>query len=229
MKPDHGAALGADEIGHRDPDGPAELPRLGDDLIGRVLARFGRRIFGIASIASTVSKSFIPIGIERSRRYRLRPSTIAFQSYRSMTRSVLRDDQLWLALVSPQPVDFAALALGRTAGAGLSGTAAAPARDRGGSGGVRSSKSARAASADPRRSPTPTTLRMRRRPRGRLTSMRSPARTRLRRLRRLRVDVHLAAVARGRGQASRLEHARGPEPLVHADRIRGGLHRETVS
>ena len=43
------------------------------------LAR-GRRIFGIASIASTVSKSFMPIGIERSRRYRLRPSTIAFQS-----------------------------------------------------------------------------------------------------------------------------------------------------
>ncbi|OGL07947.1 MAG: hypothetical protein A3I17_07865 [Candidatus Rokubacteria bacterium RIFCSPLOWO2_02_FULL_72_37] len=43
------------------------------------LAR-GRRIFGIASIASTVSKSFMPIGIERRRRYWLSPSTIPFQS-----------------------------------------------------------------------------------------------------------------------------------------------------
>ena len=33
---DHSAALGADEVGHRDADGPAELTGLGDDLIGRV-------------------------------------------------------------------------------------------------------------------------------------------------------------------------------------------------
>ena len=43
------------------------------------LAR-GRRIFGMASISSTVSKSFIPMGIERSRRYWLRPLTRASQS-----------------------------------------------------------------------------------------------------------------------------------------------------
>jgi hypothetical protein len=36
VKPDDRAALGADEVGHRDPDGPAELSRLRDDLIGRV-------------------------------------------------------------------------------------------------------------------------------------------------------------------------------------------------
>src|SRR2546430_224269 len=44
----------------------------------------GQMIFGIASIASTVSKSFMPIGIERSLRYRLRPSTSAAQSYVSV-------------------------------------------------------------------------------------------------------------------------------------------------
>ena len=45
---------------------------------------FGRRIFGIASISSTVSKSFMPMGIERRRRYWLSPLTIASQSYRSV-------------------------------------------------------------------------------------------------------------------------------------------------
>src|SRR5512147_532382 len=45
-----------------------------------VCLAFGRRIFGIASISSTVSKSFMPIGIERRRRYWLRPFTIASQS-----------------------------------------------------------------------------------------------------------------------------------------------------
>ena len=43
------------------------------------LAR-GRRILGIASISSTVSNSFIPMGIERRCRWRFSPSTIAFQS-----------------------------------------------------------------------------------------------------------------------------------------------------
>src|SRR5262245_26580280 len=38
MEADHRAALGADEIRHRDAHGPAELSRLRDDLIGRVLA-----------------------------------------------------------------------------------------------------------------------------------------------------------------------------------------------
>src|SRR5262245_49267623 len=51
-------------------------------------------------------------------------------------------------------------------------------RSRGGSGGVRSSKSFRASSADPRRSPRPAIFRTRRRPRGSETVMRSPARTR---------------------------------------------------
>ena len=45
---------------------------------------FGRRIFGMASISSTVSKSFIPIGIERRCRYWLSPLTIASQSYVSV-------------------------------------------------------------------------------------------------------------------------------------------------
>ena len=40
----------------------------------------GRRILGMASISSTVSKSFMPMGMERSRRYWLRPATIASQS-----------------------------------------------------------------------------------------------------------------------------------------------------
>src|SRR5262249_33447752 len=47
--------------------------------------------------------------------------------------------------------------------------------------------------------------------------------------RRLVVDVDLAAVARRRRLAARLEHPRGPEPLVHTDRIERGLHAETVS
>ena len=66
---------------------------------------------------------------------------------------------------------------------------------------------------------------MRRRPRGSVTSTRSPARTQLRRLRRLGVDVHLAAIARRRGQAARLEHSRRPQPLVRADRIERGAAR----
>ena len=44
----------------------------------------GRRIFGMASISSTVSKSFIPIGIDRRCRYWLSPLTIASQSYVSV-------------------------------------------------------------------------------------------------------------------------------------------------
>jgi hypothetical protein len=68
IEPDDGAALGADEVGHRDPDRPAELPRLGDDLVGGVLALRPADL-GMASISSTVSKSFIPMGIVRRRRY----------------------------------------------------------------------------------------------------------------------------------------------------------------
>src|ERR1700675_208367 len=45
---------------------------------------FGRRIFGMASISSTVSKSFMPIGIDRRCRYWLSPLTIASQSYVSV-------------------------------------------------------------------------------------------------------------------------------------------------
>ena len=41
---------------------------------------FGRRILGMASISSTVSKSFMPMGIVRRRRYWLRPLTMASQS-----------------------------------------------------------------------------------------------------------------------------------------------------
>ena len=41
----------------------------------------GRRIFGMASISSTVSKSFIPIGVVLSRRRRLKSSTIWAQLY----------------------------------------------------------------------------------------------------------------------------------------------------
>jgi len=37
MQPDDRAALRADEVVHRDPDRPAELPGLGHDLVGRVL------------------------------------------------------------------------------------------------------------------------------------------------------------------------------------------------
>src|SRR5207245_11317466 len=46
---------------------------------------------------------------------------------------------------------------------------------------------------------------------------------------RLVVDVDLAAVACRGGEAPRLEHPRGPQPLVDADRIERGLHSETVS
>jgi len=52
---------------------------------------------------------------------------------------------------------------------------------------------------------------------------------RLGRLRGVVVDVHFAPRARGGGQASRLEEARGPEPLVHAERIRRICHAQTVS
>ena len=41
---------------------------------------FGRRIFGMASISATVSKSFIPMGMLRRRRYWFRPVMIASQS-----------------------------------------------------------------------------------------------------------------------------------------------------
>src|SRR5260370_20285813 len=63
-----------------------------------VCLAFGRRIFGIASISSTVSKSFMPIGIERRRRYWLRPFTIASQSYLSvvvMASSASFPSPLW--------------------------------------------------------------------------------------------------------------------------------------
>src|SRR5262249_39441244 len=43
------------------------------------------------------------------------------------------------------------------------------------------------------------------------------------------LDCHPSPRPRRRGQASRLEDAGGPQPLVDSDRIRGGLHAETVS
>src|SRR5712692_7975146 len=49
------------------------------------------------------------------------------------------------------------------------------------------------------------------------------------RLRRTVVHVYLAARARGSGEAPRLEEARRPEPLVHAERIQRIRHAETVS
>src|SRR5713101_4281785 len=49
---------------------------------------FGRRILGIASISAAVSKSFMPIGMLRSRRYWLSPPMIASQSYVSVVTLV---------------------------------------------------------------------------------------------------------------------------------------------
>src|SRR5215510_5993730 len=126
-------------------------------------------------------------------------------------------------LISSQPLDVATLALGRPAGAGL-----APGRRRL----ARARRLGRCQVLEER-------LRDLRRSAavveaGDLQDPAAPARQGdldeipgpdpPRGLRRLVVHVDLAAVARHRRLAARLEHPRGPEPLVNADRIGRGLH-----
>src|ERR1700693_1571648 len=53
-----------------------------------VCLTFGRLILGIASISAALSKSFMPIGMLRSRRYWLSPPMIASQSYVSVVTLV---------------------------------------------------------------------------------------------------------------------------------------------
>src|SRR5262249_31841232 len=124
-------------------------------------------------------------------------------------------------LMSSQPLDVATLALGRPTGTGL-----APGRPRlarwGGRGRRRTRKARLAA---PRRSAAVVeagTLQDPAAPARRVDPAATPGADPPRGLRRLVVHVDLAAVARHRRLATRLEHPRGPEPLVNADRIERG-------
>ena len=63
------------------------LPAAWPTIWSVVWIAFGRRIFGTASISATVANRFIPIGVVRSRRSRLRSSTIRRPSNSPSTRT----------------------------------------------------------------------------------------------------------------------------------------------
>src|SRR5262245_49267622 len=172
----------------------------------------------------------MPMGIDRRRRYRLRPSTIAFQSYPCMTRSTRGWPTIahHVSLIPSQTCDVAPLALRGPPAAGVAPRRRRLAQPRGLGRcqvleelpGVLGRPAPLAKARDLQDAAAST----RQRDRDEIARPHPP-----RGLRGLVVDVDLAAVACDRGLAARLEHARRPEPLVHTDRIERALHGETVS